>query len=158
MLTIEMPPRDTWVAQVDFSMPKRVGRTVAGLAIWNGREERPVHALYFGPTETNDVMVSGSYRDSCRSGPGELSKYPGNSGKFTIKSSATQGRLRIVKSGKSYRFAFRAANTKGWQDLGKVEGTVKDGFKRVGMFIKTWGSEPIDVSFSNFTILPGAWN
>ena len=158
MLTIEMPPRDTWVAQVDFSMPKRVGRTVAGLAIWNGREERPMHALYFGPTETNDVMVSGSCRDSCRSGPQELSQYPGNSGKFVIKNNTTQGRLRIIKSGKSYRFAFRSANTQGWQDLGKVEGTVKDGFKRVGMFIKTWGSEPIEVSFSNFTVLPGAWN
>lgn len=67
-------------------------------------------------------------------------------------------KLKAIKSGKSYRFAFRAANTKGRQDLGKVEGTVKDGFKRVGMFIKTWGSEPIEVSFSNFTILPGAWN
>jgi len=35
---------------------------------------------------------------------------------------------------------------------------VKDGFKQVGMFVKTWGSEPVEVSFNNFIILPGAWD
>jgi hypothetical protein len=158
MLTVEMPPRETWVAQVDFNMPKRVGRSVAGLVIWNGKEERPVYALYFGPTETNAVMVSGSCRDNCRSGPRELSQQPGNSGTFTASNNSVKGKLRIIKSGEAYRFAFSAPNVKGWQDLGKVDATIKDGFKRIGMFVKTWGNEPVEVSFSNFNILPGGWN
>ena len=158
MLTVEMPPRDTWVAQVDFSMPKRVGRSVAGLVIWNGREERPVHALYFGPTEAGIIQVSGSCRDSCRSGSRELATHRGSSGKFEIKSNTTKGRLRIIKSGNSYRFALSVPNVKGWQDLGKIESTVKDGFKRVGVMAKTWGNEPVEVTFRNFTILPGGWN
>jgi hypothetical protein len=49
-------------------------------------------------------------------------------------------------------------NVKGWQDLGKIESTVKDGFKRVGVMAKTWGNEPVEVTFRNFTILPGGWN
>gem|GEM_PF-1281160 len=158
MLTVEMPPRDTWVAQVDFNMPKRVGRSLAGMVIWNGREERPVYALYFGPTETNVIQVSGSCRDSCRSGPRELAGHQGNSGKFEVGNSGATGRLRIIKSGNSFRFSLMTPNVKGWQDLGKIEGTVKDGFKRLGMTAKTWSSEPVEVTFSNFTILPGGWN
>ncbi len=158
ILSVEMPPRDTWVAQVDFNMPKRVGRSVAGMVIWNGREERPVYVLSFGPTETGTIQVSGSCRDSCRSGSRELAAHSGSSGKFEIKSDAASGRLRIIKAGNSYRFALKTPKMKGWQDIGRFESTVKDGFKRIGMMAKTWGSEPVEMTFSNFTILPGGWN
>ncbi|MBW2351617.1 MAG: hypothetical protein JRF51_00125 [Deltaproteobacteria bacterium] len=150
MLWVKTPSAATWTAQVKFEMPSRLGRTHCGLVLWNGREERPA--------DTREVQVAASYRDSCTSGPKELSRHPGNSGTFVVNNTTTKGRLRIFKSGNSYRFAFRAPNVKGWQDLGKLEATVKDGFKRVGMFVKTWGSEPVEVSFNNFIILPGAWD
>ncbi len=158
MLTVEAPPRDTWVAQVDFQLPARVPKSQVGMALWNGKEEQPVHTLIFGPVDTDEFQVSGSYRDHCRSNPRDLSKHPGNSGTFAIKDNSAEGRLRIIKTGNMYRFAFKPPKGKTWQDLGNLESTVKDGFKRIGMIAKTWGNKPVEVVFRNFTILPGSWN
>jgi len=35
--------------------------------------------------------------------------------------------------------------------------TKKNGFHRIGMIAKTWSSQPIEVTFSDITILPGGW-
>ncbi len=157
MLTVEAPPRDTWVTQVDFNMPSRVGNSHVGLVLWNGAEERPVHALYFGPTGTNEIQIAGSYRDGCRSGPDHLAKVEGNQGQFRSEYKGTSGRLRIIKTGPNYRFAFWSPESKKWEDMGNVETTVKDNFKRIGLIAKTWRNEPAEVEFANFMILPGAW-
>jgi len=44
-----------------------------------------------------------------------------------------------------------------WQDFGSILSTEKNGFNRIGMIAKAWSSQPIEVTFSDFTILPGGW-
>lgn len=157
MLTVEAPPRETWIAQVGFKMPKRIGNSHVGMVLWNGNEDKPAYALYFGPAGTNDVVVSGSYRDDCSGNYYDLAKIADNSGKFLIKYEGASGLLRIVKTGTTFRFLIRLTGAATWQDLGSVLTTEKDGFNRIGMIAKTWSSQPIEVTFSDFTILPGGW-
>jgi hypothetical protein len=157
MLTVKAPPREAWVAQVKFSLPKRVSRSHVGLVLWNGSDDHPVNALYMGPMEAGQLGVSGSYQDDCSAHYYDLAKTEGNSGPFMIKSAATNGSLRIIKTGKTFRFSVRLANEKQWHELGSVLTTVKDEFNRVGLITKTWGGEPVEVTLSNLTILPGRW-
>jgi len=157
MLTVMSPPQDTWVAEVRFSLPKRVNRSHTGLAISNGRDDRPVNLLVFGPESNNHLGVAGSYQDDCTAGAGDLSKHPGNSGEFNVKSGITHGRLRIIKTGMVYRFSYRAEADAKWHEIGRVQTTVRDGFNRIGLIGKTWGGDPLEVEFSRFTLLPGGW-
>ncbi len=157
MLTIEAPPRETWIAQVRFQMPQRVGSSHSGMVLWNGKEDKPVYALYFGPAGTNEVVVSGSYQDDCSGHSSDFAKIEGNTGAFKIKFEGTSGLLRVVKTGTTFRFSARLDGTDKWQDIGSILTTPKDGLTRVGMITKTWGSQPVEIIFSDFTILPGGW-
>lgn len=157
MLTVEAPPRETWIAQVGFKMPKRIGNSQVGLVLWNGHEDKPVYALYFGPAGTNDVVVSGSYRDDCSGNYYDLAKIVDNSGEFLVKYEGTSGLLRVVKTGTTFRFLVRLTGSATWHDLGSVLTTEKDSFNRIGMIAKTWSAQPVEVTFSDFTILPGGW-
>jgi hypothetical protein len=49
------------------------------------------------------------------------------------------------------------AGADAWQDLGSILTTAKDNLNRVGMIVKTWSAQPVEVTFSDFTILPGGW-
>ncbi len=157
MLTVEAPPRETWIAQVRFQMPERVGNSHVGMVLWNGNEDKPVHALYFGPAGTNDVVISGSYGDDCTGAHYDLAKIAENSGEFLLKYEGTSGLLRVVKTGTTFRFWVRLPGADAWQDLGSVLTTTKDSLNRVGMIAKTWSAKPVEVTFSDFTILPGGW-
>jgi hypothetical protein len=157
MLTVEAPPRETWIAQVRFQMPERVGNSHVGMVIWNGNEDKPAYALYFGPGGTNDVVISGSYGDDCSGAHYDLAKIPENSGEFLVKYDGTSGLLRVVKTGTTFRFWVRLPGSDTWQDLGSVLTTAKDSLNRVGMIAKTWSAKPVEVTFSDFTILPGGW-
>jgi uncharacterized caspase-like protein len=156
MLTVEAPPHDSWIAQARFEMPKRVGGSQVGLALWNGSDDRPANALYVGPADGNTIAVAGSYQDDCSAQPHELARIQGNTGKFQIPYTGTSGWLRIVKTGTTYGFWAKVAG-KDWQELGSVLTTVKDGFNRIGMMAKTWGGAPVEVTFSDFTLLPGGY-
>jgi len=157
MLTVASPPRETWVAQVRFSLPKRINRSHVGLVLWNGSDDKPVNALYFGPAEGGEVTVAGSYQDDCSAHTYELAKIEGNSGKFTMKSAAKTGSLRIIRRGNTFRFSTRLDGDSKWYEVGSILATIKDDFKRVGVIAKTWGGDPVEVTFSDFTILPGGW-
>lgn len=157
MLTVEAPPRNTWIAQVRFHIPKRAGSSHTGLVVWNGREDRPVNALYVGPANAGEMAVSGSYRDDCSASARDLEKIGGNSGKFSAPFPASAGLLRIIKTGNRFRFAARADGAAEWMDLGSIQTTYKDELNRVGLMAKTWSGNPITVDFSDFTILPGGW-
>ena len=157
MLTVEAPPRESWIAQVRFQMPKRVGNSHVGLVLWNGNEDKPAYALYFGPAGTNDVVISGSYQDDCSGAHYDLAKIAENSGEFLTKYEGTSGLLRIVKTGTTFRFWVWLTGAATWQDLGSILTTEKDGFNRIGMIAKTWSAQPVEVTFSDFTILPGGW-
>jgi len=157
MLTVEAPPRETWIAQVRFQMPERVGNSHVGMVLWNGNEDKPAHALYFGPAGTNDVVISGSYGDDCTGAHYDLAKIAENSGEFLLKYEGTSGLLRVVKTGTTFRFWVRLPGADAWQDLGSVLTTAKDSLNRVGMIAKTWSAKPVEVTFSDFTILPGGW-
>jgi len=69
----------------------------------------------------------------------------------------TSGLLRIVKTGTTFRFWVRLTGADTWQDLGSVLTTAKDSLYRIGMIAKTWSHAPVEVTFSDFTILPGGW-
>ena len=157
MLTVEAPPRETWIAQVRFQMPKRVGNSHVGMVLWNGNEDTPAYALYFGPAGTNDLVVSGSYGDDCSGAHYDLAKIADNSGEFLTKYQGNSGLLRIVKTGTTFRFWVRYTGADTWQDLGSILTTAKDSLNRVGMMAKTWSAQPVEVTFSDFTILPGGW-
>lgn len=157
ILSVETPPRNTWIAQVRFHLPKRVGSSHAGLVVWNGREDRPVNALYVGPANAGEIAVSGSYRDDCSATVHDLEKIEGNSGKYSSPFTASSGKLRIVKTGNRLRFSALADGTAEWIDLGSIQITYKDELNRVGLMAKTWSGNPITVKFSDFTILPGGW-
>jgi len=157
MLTVEAPPRETWIAQVRFQMPERVGNSHVGMVLWNGNEDKPAYALYFGPADTNDVVISGSYEDDCSGAHYDLAKIPENSGEFLVKYKGTSGLLRVAKTGTTFRFWVKLPGADAWQDLGSVLTTAKDSLNRVGMIAKTWSSKPVEVTFSDFTILPGGW-
>jgi len=157
MLTVEAPPRDTWIAQVRFQMPGRIGNSHSGLVLWNGKEDKPVYAFYFGPAGTNEVVVAGSFQDDCSGHAHDLAKIEGNSGGFKMNYEGTAGLLRVTKTGSTFRFSAKLDGTGGWQDLGSVLTTPKDGLTRIGMITKTWGSQAVEITFSDFTILPGGW-
>ncbi|MGD9278187.1 MAG: hypothetical protein PVG37_06350, partial [Desulfobacterales bacterium] len=157
MLTVEAPPRETWIAQVRFQMPERVGNSHVGMVLWNGNEDKPAYALYFGPADTNDVVISGSYEDDCSGAHYDLAKIPENSGEFLVKYKGTSGLLRVAKTGTTFRFWVKLPGADAWQDLGSVLTTAKDSLNRVGMIAKTWSAKPVEVTFSDFTILPGGW-
>jgi hypothetical protein len=44
-----------------------------------------------------------------------------------------------------------------WQDLDSVLTTEKGGLSRIGMIAKTWNAQAIEVTYSDFTILPVGW-
>jgi hypothetical protein len=154
---VEAPPRETWIAQVRFRMPQRTGNSHAGLVLWNGNEDKPSYAIYFGPANVNEVVVSGSYQDDCSGHALDLAKLEGNSGEFRITNESTSGLLRIIKTGNTFRFSARLAGTDSWQDLGSMLTTPKDGLTRIGMIAKTWSANPLEITFSDFSILPGGW-
>jgi uncharacterized caspase-like protein len=155
ILAVKAPRTTTWTAWVRFEMPTRVGQSHVGLALWNGREDKPAHALYVGPGETSEVVVAGSYRDDCSGHPQDLSRIKGNSGSFHTSYGGTTGWLRISRTGMTYRFYFKSPFKKHWEELGAVLTTVKDGFDHIGLIAKTWGNPPVQVSFFDFRILPG---
>ena len=157
MLTVEAPPRETWIAQVRFQMPERVGNSHVGMVLWNGNEDKPAYALYFGPAGTNELVISGSYGDDCSGAHYDLAKIADNSGEFLTKYQGTSGLLRVVKTGTTFRFLVRLSGADTWQDLGSVLTTAKDSLNRVGMIAKTWSAQPVEVTFSDFTLLPGGW-
>ena len=105
----------------------------------------------------NDVVVSGSYGDDCSGANYDLARISDNSGEFLTKYQGTSGSLRIVKTGTTFRFWVRLTGADTWQDLGSVLTTAKDSLNRVGMIAKTWSAKPVEVTFSDFTILPGGW-
>ena len=157
MLTVEAPPRESWVAQVKFELPARVAGSQVGLVLWDGREDQPVHTLYFGPAEGGLMAVAGSIQDDCSAHPNELAMLEGNEGEFQIKYEGRSGWLRIVKTGTRFGFWVRSTGNNDWQQLGSALTTVKDELNRIGMIAKTWAGEPVEVSFSEFTLLPGTW-
>jgi hypothetical protein len=125
--------------------------------LWNGREDQPVHALYFGPAEGGSISVAGSIQDDCSAHSNELAKLDGNKGKFQMRYEGTSGWLRIVKTGTRFGFWVRSPGSEDWHQLGSALTTVKDELNRIGMIAKTWRGEPVEVTFSEFTLLPGAW-
>ena len=155
MLTVEAPPVDTWTAQVKFAMPARAGRSHAGMVIWNGREDRPVHTLGIGPVETNQVAVAGSYRDDCSARSLDLSRLAGNLGDFVTNYSGAEGWLRISRQGENFRFYFKSPHRKQWRKVGTIQTTAKDGFNRIGLFAKTWGNNEVEITFSHFQVAAG---
>jgi len=157
MLMVKPPPQDTWVAQVDFSMPARVSRSHVGLALWNGADDKPVNLMIFGPESAGNISIAGSYQDDCSGGSGELAKITGNSGTFSESAKIQKGTLRIIKTGMTFRFSYRSAEDGVWHKLGSLLTTIKDDFNRIGLVGKTWGGEGAEVNFSNFTIVPGGW-
>ncbi|MCC2112652.1 MAG: hypothetical protein KDJ16_11510, partial [Hyphomicrobiales bacterium] len=156
ILSVKAPPLDRWSAEVDFDMPARVGRSHLGLIAWNGRsEEAPVHALYFGPAETNGLSVGGSNAVDCSSGSGDLSRQFRSEGSFSIGYDRGKGRLRIARDGDRISFYFKSPAKRNWQHVGTTLASVRDDFSRIGLMMKTWGGEPVTVTFSNFRILAG---
>ena len=150
ILSVAAPRTRDWTAQVKFEMPSRVGRSQVGLLMWNGKEKAPVYALAIGPTETNQIMVAGSYRDDCSAHSYELAKIKGNTGDFQTSYAGASGWLRVSKKGNLYSFYFKSPFKKQWQELGTVLATVKDGFEHVGLITKTWGNQSVQVSFPIF--------
>lgn len=158
ILSVEVPPRDAWVAQVRYRVPKRAGKTSANLVLWNGAEHGSVKSLMFGPVNAKGIAVSGSYSDDCSAQSYEIAKHEGNSGDFVLKEGGDAGILQIVKYGWFYKFAYFDPATGSWIEVGTVKSTVKDDFKRIGIALTSWGSNPIEAEFSDFTIVPGLFN
>ena len=156
ILSVDAPPLDRWTAEVDFELPARIGRSHVGLVAWNGEfEDAPVNALYFGPSDTSDLGVAGSNAIDCSSGAGDLRVQPGSSGPFSIKYDRSSGRLRIARDGDRISFFFKAHERRNWEHIGSTYASVRDDFSKIGLIAKTWGSEPVNVSFSNFRLIAG---
>lgn len=158
MLTVAVPPRDAWVAQVRYRMPQRKDRTFGGLVLWNGAEHGSVKALHFGPSNTKGLSVSGSYSDDCTGHSSDLAQHEGNNGEFKKGEGGNEGILQIVKFGWFYRFRYLDPATGDWAELGTVKSTVKDNFNRIGLAVSSWGSETVEAEFRDFTLVPGMFN
>lgn len=156
ILSVDTPPVDRWTAEVDFDLPARIGRSHVGLVVWNGEfEDAPVHNLYFGPSDTGDLGVAGSNAIDCSSGANDLRYQLGSEGLFNIKYGRSSGRLRISRDGDKVSFYVKAPERRNWEHIGTTLASVRDAFSKVGMIAKTWGSEPVTVTFSNFRIIAG---
>lgn len=156
ILSVDTPPIDRWTAEVDFDLPARIGRSHVGLVTWNDEfEDAPVRMLYFGPDDTNDLGVAGSNAIDCSSGAGDLSNQFGSEGPFNIKYDRSSGRLRIARDGPKISFYFKAPERRNWEHIGTTYASVRDDFRKIGLIAKTWGSEPVNVTFSNFRIIAG---
>ncbi|WP_146345720.1 caspase family protein [Phaeobacter marinintestinus] len=158
MLTVPVPPRDSWVAQVRYQIPERAGETSAGLVLWNGAEHGAVRQISFGPGGTKGLRVAGAYSDDCTASANEIAGDEGNSGTFQLDTGGDAGVLQISKSGWLYKFSYFDPDTRQWTRLGTMEATVKDDFRRIGLGVSSWGSNPIAVEFSDFTLVPGVFN
>lgn len=158
LLTVPVPPRDTWLAQVRFRIPERASKTSAGLVLWNGAEHGRVRLVGFGPNDTQGLGVGGSYSDDCTAYAGEIAQQEGNTGPFTLAEGGDEGYLQIVKFGWFYKFAYFDPATRTWTELGTMETTVKDNFTHIGLTVSSWGSNPITAEFQDFTLVPGVFN
>ncbi len=66
--------------------------------------------------------------------------------------------MQIVKFGWTYRFRYFDPTSGEWSELGTVKSTVKDNFNRIGLTVTSWGSEPVEAEFRDFTLVPGLFN
>jgi len=62
-----------------------------------------------------------------------------------------------MRTDTTFRFSARLAGADPWQDLGSILTTPKDGLTRINMIAKTWSAHPVEITFSDFSILPGGW-
>lgn len=154
LLTVDVPKLDRWAAEVDYDLPARVQATMAGMVLWNGEfEDAPVYNLVFGPSGTDDLGVNGSNAIDCSAPAGDLRNHPGSSGDFNIKYNRSSGKLRIARDGDKVSFYFKSPERRNWEHIGATYASIRDDFSKVGLFAKTWGNEPANVTFSNFRIL-----
>ncbi|WP_299933813.1 caspase family protein [uncultured Pelagimonas sp.] len=155
ILSVPAPASDTWSAQVWFQLPARIGRSHVGLALWNGREDSPVHTVYFGPSDTKNLPVSGSYRSDCSGGSTDLRNRDDTSGRFNLEYSGGRGWLRMARNGDTLSFYFKSPHMHNWHHVGTMQVEGKDNLTQVGLITKTWGSEPVVASFADFRLIPG---
>ncbi|MBU1175870.1 MAG: caspase family protein [Alphaproteobacteria bacterium] len=155
ILSVAVPPRDTWVAQVRYRLSNRADHTSAGLVLWNGAEFGQSKSIAIGPSTRAGLYVGGSYSDDCSANWNELPAQPGNSGTFGLSEGGDEGLLQIVKLGWLYRFSYYDPATGQWNELGTIESTVKDNFNRIGLTVTSWGTDPVEAEFRDFTLVPG---